>query len=112
MVQKEGKKFLILDGHSLAFRAFFALPLELKTKKGLHTNAVLGFTNMLLRLLADESPDYILTTFDYPAPTFRHRAYSGYKATREKTPAEMHEQLPLIKSSEGLAYSCMRNGRL
>ena len=97
MVQKEGKKFLILDGHSLAFRAFFALPLELKTKKGLHTNAVLGFTNMLLRLLADESPDYILTTFDYPAPTFRHRAYSGYKATREKTPAEMHEQLPLIK---------------
>lgn len=97
MVQKEGNKFLILDGHSLAFRAFFALPLELKTKKGLHTNAVLGFTNMLLRLLADESPDYILTTFDYPAPTFRHRAYSDYKATREKTPAEMHEQLPLIK---------------
>ncbi|MGI5823291.1 MAG: DNA polymerase I [Dethiobacteria bacterium] len=97
MVQKEGKKFLILDGHSLAFRAFFALPLELKTKKGLHTNAVLGFTNMLLRLLADESPAYILATFDYPAPTFRHRAYSAYKATREKTPAEMHEQLPLIK---------------
>ena len=52
---------------------------------------------MLLRLLKDESPDYILTTFDYPAPTFRHQAYSAYKATREKTPAEMHEQLPLIK---------------
>jgi DNA polymerase-1 len=97
MKQKNGKKFLILDGHSLAFRAFFALPLELKTKKGLHTNAILGFTNMLLRLLKDESPDYILTTFDYPAPTFRHQAYSAYKATREKTPAEMHEQLPLIK---------------
>ncbi|MDO9534584.1 MAG: DNA polymerase I [Bacillota bacterium] len=94
---KGADKFLILDGHSLAYRAFFALPLELQTKKGLHTNAVLGFTNMLLRLIKDESPDYLLVTFDYPAPTFRHHAFSEYKATREKTPLEMKEQMPLIK---------------
>lgn len=94
---KSGGKFLILDGHSLAYRAFFALPLGLKTKKGLHVNAILGFTNMLLRLLKDESPDYFVATFDYPAPTFRHRSYSDYKATREKTPEEMKEQMPLIK---------------
>lgn len=92
-----GGKFLIMDGHSLAYRAFFALPLELQTKKGLHTNAALGFTRMLLRLLEDESPDYLLVTFDYPAPTFRHQVYSQYKATREKTPEEMTEQIPFIK---------------
>jgi DNA polymerase I len=94
---KGADKFLILDGHSLAYRAFFALPLELKTKKGLHTNAALGFTNMLLRLIKDESPDYLLVTFDYPAPTFRHHVFTEYKATREKTPREMKEQMPLIK---------------
>ena len=94
---KGGDKLFILDGHSLAYRAFYALPLGLKTSKGLHTNAVLGFTNMLLRLLKDKSPDFMVTTFDYPAPTFRHRSYSAYKATREKTPAEMKEQVPLIK---------------
>lgn len=94
---KGGDKLFILDGHSLAYRAFYALPLGLKTNKGLHTNAVLGFTNMLLRLLKDKSPDFMVTTFDYPAPTFRHRSYSAYKATREKTPAEMKEQVPLIK---------------
>lgn len=97
MERKNGNKFLVLDGHSLVYRAFFALPLDLQTKKGLHTNAVLGFTNMLLRLIGDQTPAYILTTFDYPAPTFRHRVFQAYKATREKTPHELQEQLPLIK---------------
>jgi len=95
--KKADGKFLILDGHSLAYRAFYALPLGLKTKKGLHTNAVLGFTNMLLLLINKEQPQYLVTTFDYPAPTFRHRSYSAYKATREKTPAELKEQVPYIK---------------
>ncbi len=90
-------KFIILDGHSLAYRAFYALPLELKTGDGLHTNAVLGFTNMLLRLARDESPSHMAAAFDYPAPTFRHSRYAQYKATREKTPPELSEQLPLIK---------------
>ncbi len=98
MVEKNSEnKFLILDGHSLAYRAFFALPLDLKTKTGLHTGAVLGFTNMFFRLLKDESPGYAVVAFDFPAPTFRHKQYEEYKATREKTPAEMSEQLPLIK---------------
>jgi len=96
--KKKGReKFLILDGHSLAYRAFFALPLEIQTKNGFHTNAVLGFTNMLQRLLKDESPDYLAVAFDYPAPTFRHQVYREYKATREKTPLELTEQLPFIK---------------
>lgn len=97
MIQRERERFFILDGHSLAYRAFFALPLELTTREGLHTNAVLGFTNMLLRLLKDESPPYLVVAFDYPAPTFRHSLYEEYKATREKTPVEMSEQMPLIK---------------
>ncbi len=97
MTEQQGERFFILDGHSLAYRAFFALPLELTTKEGLHTNAVLGFTNMLLRLLKDEKPGYLAAAFDYPAANFRHYLYEEYKATRQKTPPEMSEQLPLIK---------------
>lgn len=99
MTEKREKKatFFILDGHSLAYRAFFALPLELTTRQGMHTGAVLGFSNMLLRLKKDESPDYLAVAFDFPSPTFRHKKYKDYKATREKTPPEMSEQLPLIK---------------
>ncbi len=99
MPQEREKKptFYLLDGHSLAYRAFFALPLELATKQGLHTGAVLGFSNMLMRLKKDESPDYLAVAFDYPSFTFRHQKYDKYKATREKTPPEMSEQLPLIK---------------
>lgn len=99
MPQRREKQptFFILDGHSLAYRAFFALPLELVTKQGMHTGAVLGFSNMLLRLIKDESPDFLAVAFDYPSPTFRHQRYESYKATREKTPPEMSEQLPLIK---------------
>lgn len=97
MAGRQRERFYILDGHSLAYRAFFALPLELTTKEGRHTNAVLGFTNMLLRLFKDEAPDYLAVAFDYPAATFRHRIYGEYKATRQKTPPEMSEQLPFIK---------------
>lgn len=94
---EQGPFFYILDGHSLAYRAFFALPLELKTKEGLHTNAILGFINMLLRLMKDRGPEYMAAAFDHPTPTFRHEKYEEYKATREKTPPEMSEQVPLIK---------------
>ncbi len=91
------KTLYLLDGHSLAYRAFFALPLELRTKNGLHTNAVLGFTNMLLRLFEEKKPECLAVAFDYPGPTFRHRQYEPYKATREKTPEELREQIPIIK---------------
>ncbi len=90
------EKFLIIDGNSLASRAFYALPL-LKTSQGRYTNAVYGFTTMLLRLLEEEKPDYMAVAFDKSAPTFRHEAYKEYKAQRMKSPAEYREQIPLIK---------------
>ncbi len=89
-------KFIIIDGSSLVYRAFFALPL-LQTKQGLYTNAVYGFTTMLLRLLDEEKPDYISVAFDKAKQTFRHSEYSEYKAKREKTPAELSEQISYVK---------------
>ncbi len=94
-MEKEDK-IIIIDGNSLASRAFYALPL-LKTSQGQYTNAVYGFTNMLLRLLEEEKPEYMVVTFDKSAPTFRHEAYKEYKAQREESPTEYREQIPLIK---------------
>ncbi|MBS4032134.1 MAG: DNA polymerase I [Clostridiales bacterium] len=89
-------KFIIIDGSSLIYRAFFALPL-LQTKQGLYTNAVYGFTTMLLRLLDEEKPDYVTVAFDKAKPTFRHVEYSDYKAKREKTPSELSEQISRVR---------------
>jgi len=86
---------LVLDGSSLAFRAFYALPL-LQTSGGVYTNAVYGFTNMLDRLLEQEQPGYVAAAFDLPAPTFRHREYALYKAQRQKAPDELQEQFEEI----------------
>ncbi len=85
-----------MDGSSLVYRAFFALPL-LQTKQGLYTNAVYGFTTMLLRLLEEEKPDYAVVAFDRAAPTFRHLEYGEYKAKRDKTPSELSEQASSIR---------------
>ena len=90
------EKFLLIDGSSLVYRAFFALPL-LQTRHGVYTNAVYGFTTMLLRLLEEEKPDYAVVAFDKGGPTFRHRLFEGYKAKREKTPRELLEQLPKVR---------------
>src|SRR5919198_3071502 len=79
-------KVLLLDGHSLAFRAFFALPDTLVTSSGQVTNAVYGFTAMLIKLLADERPDGVAVCFDKGKPAFRHERYSEYKANRRETP--------------------------
>ena len=89
-------KLILIDGNSLTYRAFYALPLTMRTVDGTHTNAVYGFTTMLLKLL-DENPDYIAVSFDLPAPTFRHTEYKEYKAHRQKAPDELHAQLPLVK---------------
>ena len=89
-------KFLIIDGSSLIYRAFFALPL-LQTKQGLYTNAVYGFTTMILRLLAEEKPDLAVVAFDRGKPTFRHEEYAEYKATRAKTPGELTEQVAHVR---------------
>ena len=90
------QKLILIDGHSLLNRAYFALP-TLTTKTGTHTNAVYGFTLMLSRLLADELPDAVAVAFDKGAPTFRHEAYEKYKAHRERMHDELRSQLPLTK---------------
>ena len=89
---------LLLDGHSIAFRAFFALPPEgFSTSAGQHTNAVYGFLSMLTNLVSEEQPDYIVAAFDEGRATFRNRAYPEYKAQRSETPAEFIGQVELIR---------------
>ncbi|HEX6310746.1 MAG TPA: DNA polymerase I [Acidimicrobiia bacterium] len=90
-------KLLLLDGHSLAFRAFYALPTDLSTRAGTITNAVYGFTSMLVKVLGDEKPDHIAVAFDTAAPTFRDEMDADYKAGRKETPAVFSSQLPLIR---------------
>src|SRR5207244_12211409 len=87
-------KLLLLDGHSLAYRAFFALPPDLATKSGTVTNAVYGFTSMLAKVLADEKPDQIAAAFDAPAATaVRKDLDPAYKAGRKETPDLFASQL-------------------
>jgi DNA polymerase-1 len=94
----EPRRLLLLDGHSLAYRAFFALPVEnFSTTTGQPTNAVYGFTAMLINVLRDETPTHIAVAFDLSAPTFRHEAYADYKATRSETPTDFRGQVSLIR---------------
>lgn len=90
------EKLLILDSHSLMNRAFYALP-PLTNSEGLHTNAVFGFTSMLLKMQEEIKPDYVVATFDRSAPTFRHQQYGDYKAGRKRMPDELREQFPVVK---------------
>jgi DNA polymerase I len=90
-------QLLLLDGHSLAYRAFFALPAEnFSTTTGQPTNAVYGFTAMLINVLRDEHPTHVAVAFDRSEPTFRHEQYVEYKANRRETPADFRSQLSLI----------------
>src|SRR5205085_1385948 len=90
------KRLFLLDGHSLSYRAFFALPTSLVTSTGQITNAVYGFTSMLIKLLGEERPDYIAVAFDLGRPTVRLEKYPDYKAGRRETPDEFRQQLGLI----------------
>lgn len=90
-------KLALLDGHSLAYRAFYALPPDLATPSGQVTNAAFGFTSMLIKLLDDESPDAIAVAWDRSEPTFRAERYPEYKANRESMPDLFRSQLPLIR---------------
>jgi DNA polymerase-1 len=92
------KKLMLIDGHSLAYRAFFALPVDgFSTSEGELTNAVYGFTMMLLHALQAEKPDYIAVTFDAPAATFRHEEFEEYKAHRPPMQEEMRSQMERIR---------------
>ncbi len=89
-------KFLVIDGNSLAHRAFHAIP-QLSTSDGTITNAVYGFTNMLFKVLQKLEPNYAAVAFDKGKVTFRHASYADYKATRKATPPELRPQFPLLK---------------
>ncbi|MER1987021.1 MAG: DNA polymerase I [Solibacillus sp.] len=90
------EKILLLDGNSLAYRAFFALPL-LTNDQGIHTNAVYGFTTMLQKIITEENPTKMLVAFDAGKTTFRHESFGEYKGGRQKTPPELSEQFPYIR---------------
>ena len=91
------KKIILIDGNNIAYRAFYALPATITTSTGTITNAVYGFTSMLIKLIEEQKPDVIICAFDSKGPTFRHDIYCDYKATRKKMPDELASQLPLIK---------------
>lgn len=90
------KKIVLIDGHSILNRAFYALPV-LTNSEGLYTNGVLGFLNILFKLLDEEKPDYLTIAFDVHQPTFRHEMYAEYKGTRKGMPEELRSQVPLLK---------------
>ena len=91
--------FVIIDGNSLMHRAFHALP-PLTNEDGIYTNAVFGFLSMLLKVVADEKPEYLAVAFDMHGPTFRHTDYAEYKAGRKPTAPELRPQFDLL-------YECL-----
>lgn len=100
-------KLLAIDGNSIINRAFYGVRL-LTTKDGRYTNAVYGFINILNKLLESENPDGVAVAFDLKAPTFRHKKYDAYKAGRKGMPAELAEQMPVMKEWLRLAgYTCI-----
>ena len=100
MTDEKKPTLLLIDGHSLAFRAFYALPLDsFKTDDGQHTNAIHGFISMLLNLLAKEKPTHLAVAFDISRYSFRTREYPEYKGTRGETPAEFIGQIPLLQDA-------------
>jgi len=90
------KRLIIIDGNAIVHRSYHALP-PLKTKKGELVNAIYGFLLAFFKAVKDFNPDYIVATFDLPAPTFRHKKYKLYKANREKAPDDLYTQIPKIK---------------
>ena len=92
-----GEKIVLIDGYSILNRAFYGIHAGMTNFEGLHTNAVYGFLNILLKILDEERPDYLAVAFDVKAPTFRHKLYDAYKGTRKGMPDELHEQVPITK---------------
>lgn len=93
---EEKKRLIVIDGNAVIHRAFHALP-PLTTKKGELVNAIYGFLLVFFKAIKEFQPDFVAATFDFPGPTFRHKKYKLYKATREKAPEELYQQIPKIK---------------
>ena len=96
MSDQKREKIILIDGHSILNRAFYGLPL-LSDSEGLHTNAILGFLNIMFHVLDEEKAQYLAVAFDLHAPTFRHKMYDAYKGTRHPMPEELREQVPVMK---------------
>lgn len=90
------RKLVLIDGHAILHRAYHALPPTFTNKEGVSTNAVYGFTTMLLRVLTDLKPDYLVVAFDLPQPTFRSQQYTAYQAKRPEMQGNLVEQIPLV----------------
>src|SRR5918992_5966230 len=88
---------MLLDGNSLTYRAFFALPTDLSTASGQVTNAVFGFTSMLINLMRDHGSGRVAVAFDRPEPTFRHERVDTYKANRDAAPDILRQQIGLVR---------------
>ncbi len=95
-MENQKEKLILIDGHSMLFRAFYGMP-DLTNAGGVHTGAVYGFLNILFKILEEEQAQYLVVAFDVHAPTFRHEMYAEYKGTRKPMPPELREQVPLIK---------------
>lgn len=105
------RTLLLIDGHSLAYRAFYAVPDTMRTESGQVTNAVYGFTNMLIKLI-NRAPDALAVCWDTPGPTFRHEMDENYKSTRTTPPGDFLGQLPIIRSVvDVLGYRQFSNPR-
>ena len=89
------KRLIIIDGNAIIHRAYHAIP-PMTTKTGQLVNAVYGFTSMLLKVWHDLKPEYIAVTFDMAGPTFRHKQFDKYKATRVRADQELYDQIPLV----------------
>lgn len=100
------EKLVLIDGHSILNRAFYGVP-DLSNSAGLHTNAVLGFLNILFKIMEEEKPDYLAVAFDVKAPTFRHEMYREYKGTRKPMPEELREQVPVMKEALSAMGICI-----
>ena len=90
------QKLLLIDGNSILNRAFYGLP-DMTNSQGLHTNAILGFLNIMFKFLEEENPTHLAVAFDLKAPTFRHKMFADYKGTRKGMPDELQEQVPVIR---------------
>src|SRR5512140_1147531 len=92
------ERLYLLDGMALAYRAFFAfIARPLINSKGINTSAIYGFTSALMKILDEDRPEHIAVVFDTPQPTFRHKLFAAYKATRQKMPEDMASQLDKLK---------------
>lgn len=94
---KKRKKLVVIDAHALIHRAYHALPPSLTSPRGDPLNAVYGFTSVLIKVLKELRPDYVVAAFDVARPTFRHKEFAEYKGTRKKTDKELQQQVPIVK---------------